>query len=55
MVRKLGTISFSVSDENNMMGLLRALTKSFESLVATLDCLVDTLSIEDIHARIIVE
>lgn len=55
IVGKLGTIGAAVSDDHYKMALLRSLPESYEGLVVTLENLMDDLSIEDIHARIIRE
>ena len=55
IVGKLGTIGAPVTDDQYKMALLRSLPKSFENLVVTLENLMDNLSIQDIHARIIRE
>ena len=51
IVGKVGTIS----DDQYKMALSRSLPKPYESLVVTSENVFDTLSIEDIHARILRE
>lgn len=55
LVGRLGTIGTPISDEQYKMALLRSLPSSYESLVVTLENLIDNLTVEDIHARIIRE
>lgn len=55
IVGKLGTIGAAVSDDHYKMALLRSLPDSYDGLVVTLENIMDTLSIEDIHDRIIRE
>lgn len=55
VVGQLGTIGSPIDDEQYKMSLLRSLPKSYESLVVTLENLVENLSIEDLHARILRE
>ena len=55
LVEKLGTIGAPISDGKYRMALLRSLPKSYESLVMTLENLIDNLSFEDNYARIIRE
>ena len=55
VVGKLGTIGNAIDDGQYKLSLLRSLPNSYESLVVTLENLIDDLTIEDIHARIIRE
>eukprot|EP00171_Calliarthron_tuberculosum_P003822 IDg3822t1 len=55
VVGKLGSIGAPVSEDQYKMALLRSLPRSYESLVVALENLIDNLSVEDIHARIIRE
>ena len=55
IVGQLGTLGVKISDEQYILTLLRSLPGRFESLVVTLENLVDTLKVEDIHARILRE
>ena len=55
IVGKPGNIGAPVSDDQYKMTLLRSLPKSYESLVVTLEKLIDALSVQDNHARIIRE
>lgn len=51
----MGTIGAPVSEDHYKLALLRSLPHSYESLVITLENLLDTLCVGDIHARIIRE
>lgn len=55
LVGKLGTIGAPVSEDQCKIALLRSFAGSYESLVATLENLIDNLNVEDIHGRIIRE
>lgn len=55
IVGNLGKIGTVVTNEQYKNALLRSLPKSYESLVVTLENLIDRLSFEDILARIIRE
>ena len=45
-------IGVSKSKEEYVMKLLRSLPRSYESLIVTLENMVSSLSVEDIHARV---
>ena len=55
VVGQLGTIDAPVDDQQYKLALLRSLPRKYETLVVTLENLLDTLTIEDIHARIMRE
>ena len=55
IVGQLATMGVIVSDEQYILTLLRSLPARFESLVVTLENMVESLKLEDIHARIIRE
>ena len=55
LVSQLAGIGAKVSDDEYKIALLRSLPGSYESLILTLENLVDKLKIEDIHARILRE
>lgn len=53
LVGRIETINSKADDEQYKLDLLRSLPRSYNNLVVTLENLLDKLSIEDIHARII--
>lgn len=55
MVGKIGAIGVPVDDEQFKFALLRSLPHAYESLAVTLENMVDYLSMEDVHARIVRE
>lgn len=55
VVSQLTDIGYKVSDDECKLALLRSLPSSFESIVVTLENLIDSLKIEDIHARLLRE
>ena len=50
IVGKLATLGVKVSEDQYVLTLLRSLPGSYESLVVTLENLVDSLKIQDIYA-----
>ena len=54
IVGKLATIDVSISDEQYIIILLRSLSSDYDQFVVTLEN-IETLRVEDVHARIIRE
>ena len=52
---KLSQLGVLKSKEEYVMKLLRSLPRSYESLIMTLEIMVSSLSVEDIHARVLRE
>ena len=54
-VSQLAGFNVKVSNDEYKLALLRSLPRNYESLIVTLEKLIDQLGIEDIHARLLRE
>lgn len=55
VVGQLATLGSRIQDDQYKITLLRSLSKPYESLVVTLENMLEGMAIEDLHARILRE